>query len=617
MFRARDGRLQAPLEGHQGSIVACAFNHAGSLLATSAWDSTTRFWDPWTGRLIVTTTGSLAGGFSLDDRRLGFIFSNDHWGVWDVAARRERILIDRSFAPLTCDHASFSPDGRQLAIAALEGLAFWDVEARRLAAFAAVGRTRTPIFGPDGRGLLVTGHRGVHRWPVASSAGKLRFGPPAPLSSTADCSQAVLSRDGRRLIASGGDGARAIAIDLEPGPRQVEIQDHGPAHYVALSPSGRWAAAGTHNGTGVKVWDASTGNIEADLPMQGSANVIFSPDERWLLVAHYKSYSFHEAGSWRPARELPLAEPRYPPPMAYAADGTILALMPRHTDVELLDPRTHEPLLRLEVPGGLIPNSLAFSPDERRLAASTTRGVLLWDLETIRAELRVLGLDWESPPYPPRPEADPPRTVEVEVDLGPLAPAAPALAALGEVARAVELRVRIANLNRRVQETPEDAGLYADRGYMHQCLGQWEEAITDHKRCLALDPTRTVALNNLAWALAMGPPELRHPERAAALAREALTRDPAPAQALNTLGAALHRLGRHQEAVERLLEAARRASEAEQALNFLLLSLCYARLEVRPLAGHYYDRALEALREHPSSDADVEALRREAESLVR
>ncbi len=616
VFRTRDGRLQAGLEGHQGSVTHCAFSRAGSLLATSAWDSTTRFWDPWTGRLILTTSGSFAGGFSLGDRRLGFNFSHCHWGVWEVAVSGARPMVDRSLAPLNSMDASFSPDGRMLAVAAVEGLGVWDVEARRLAGFAAVGMSRAAIFEPDGRGLVVTGPRGIHRWPVAADVdgGSVRVGPPAPLSSIADCTQAALSRDGRRLIASGGDGARAIVIDLEPGPRQVEIQDHGPAQYVALSPSGRWAAAGTHNGNGVKVWDASTGSIEADLPIQGSAKVLFSSDERWLLVADYGSYRFYEVGSWRPAREVPLDEPRYPPCMARAGEGTPFALMVRHGDVELRDPVKLEPLVRLEVPGELIVNSLVFSPGARRLAACTPKGVLLWDLEAIRKELTDLGLDWKSSAYPPRPEADP-GPLDVTIDAGPQAPAMPAV--LAEAARAVGLRVRIAKLDRNIQETPDDAGLYADRGYLHQCLGQWQEAIADHERCLALDPAHTVALNNLAWALAMGPPELRRADRAAALAREALARDTLPAQALNTLGAALYRLGRHEEAVERLLEAARRATEPEQPLNFLLLSLCYARLEVRPLAEQYYRRALETLRDHPPADAGVDALRQEAEGLVR
>ncbi|HET6879544.1 MAG TPA: serine/threonine-protein kinase, partial [Pirellulales bacterium] len=54
-------RLQAVLEGHEKRVWSVAFSPRDELLATSARDGTTRFWDPVDGRPLVTAPGELLG----------------------------------------------------------------------------------------------------------------------------------------------------------------------------------------------------------------------------------------------------------------------------------------------------------------------------------------------------------------------------------------------------------------------------------------------------------------------------------------------------------------------------------------------------------------------------
>src|SRR5262245_4177517 len=49
------------LRGHQGVTIRVAFNHGGDLLASESWDGTTRLWDGFTGKQMVSTPYSGAG----------------------------------------------------------------------------------------------------------------------------------------------------------------------------------------------------------------------------------------------------------------------------------------------------------------------------------------------------------------------------------------------------------------------------------------------------------------------------------------------------------------------------------------------------------------------------
>lgn len=54
--------------------------------------------------------------------------------------------------------------------------------------------------------------------------------------------------------------------------------------YVAVSPNGELIATGSHDGGGVQVWAVRDGSRVAEMPMEESVGVQFSPDGKWLLT---------------------------------------------------------------------------------------------------------------------------------------------------------------------------------------------------------------------------------------------------------------------------------------------------------------------------------------------
>jgi WD40 repeat protein len=88
--------------------------------------------------------------------------------------------------------------------------------------------------------------------------------------------------------------------------------------------------------------------------------------------------------------------------MAFSRDGRLFAIDDGGR-VRLVDPDSGREVVMLDAGTGSLANffCLAFSPDGTQLAAGRDHIIHLWDLRLIREQLADLGLDWDSPPYPP------------------------------------------------------------------------------------------------------------------------------------------------------------------------------------------------------------------------
>ena len=145
----------------------------------------------------------------------------------------------------------------------------------------------------------------------------------------------------------------------------------------------------------VTVWDVASGRsrtLPGSLP---GDDVAFSPDGRWLVVGGVGDYRFYRVGSWHPGAVLPRdAGDSTPGPLAFARDGSLLAIARTLTDVQLVDTVTGRALATLQAPEPRQVSWLCFSPDGGRLAAATAGDhVQLWDLRLIRQQLAAMGLD--------------------------------------------------------------------------------------------------------------------------------------------------------------------------------------------------------------------------------
>src|SRR6185295_17341468 len=160
-----------------------------------------------------------------------------------------------------------------------------------------------------------------------------------------------------------------------------------------------WVVSGAFHGRGTWLWDAATGRKVRELD-EGNAAPYFSPDGTQLLVAGHSEYRLYDTRSWtivrRESSESPTSLPNR---AAFSDDGRVLAIVKELHHVELLDPRNWEVLANLIAPEAQVITWLGFSRDGTVLAAATHQDqVQLWDLDSIRRELRLSGLDWDQTP---------------------------------------------------------------------------------------------------------------------------------------------------------------------------------------------------------------------------
>jgi WD40 repeat protein len=216
-------------------------------------------------------------------------------------------------------------------------------------------------------------------------------------------------------------------MEVDQPAERARFGDHPDINSVALSPDGRWVAAGSRRSSEIKVWDRATGLLVAQLPdiTAGTANafVAFSPDGQGLVTGSQAGYRFWQAGSWRLARTIPRDRlEEVPGLIAFAPDGQSMAITPSPRSVQLIETATGRALANLSAPDPHEIRGLCFSPDGSQLAVVTDDpAVQIWQLWQIRQHLAAMRIDWDTghPPASPTGKHDVrPRPVQIRVDPG-------------------------------------------------------------------------------------------------------------------------------------------------------------------------------------------------------
>jgi WD40 repeat protein len=361
-----------------------AFSVDGRWLASAAPGGAVRLWNVDTEEQLAVFVGPdvvRALRFDVDGSRL-LAFSDDGaaW-VWSTSVAS----LGPASAAYRAQMIAYAADGsRALALypeGELRTIDHASGEVFDLATLAEWNFTGFAI-SPDGRRIVTVRHGEA----VVRDAGAPATGMPIPAGSTAVRAVAY-APTGHRLVTLGASGEAIVWADSTWTP-VVRMQGAATHHGDAVfAPDGSRLAT-THD-DGVRVWDASTGELLHVIRLAGG--------EAWSVA--YRHDGAQLATGWSDGT-IQLADARtgrvnhvLAPhetgvrALAYAPDGSRLASGGRDGTVWLSDVETASPVLELSGhPDPIV--SLTFSPDGSKLMAGAGANVLAWDTVPRRARLR-------------------------------------------------------------------------------------------------------------------------------------------------------------------------------------------------------------------------------------
>jgi len=184
------------------------------------------------------------------------------------------------------------------------------------------------------------------------------------------------------------------------------------------------------------------------------------------------------------------------------------------------------------------------------------------------------------------------------------------LADSGQIAEAFEHLKQVLRL--RPQWSAE---VHCAMGIALNKAGRPREAIDEFEKALQANPSDVEACNNLAWVLSTTSAEqLRDPRRAVDLASKAVSLDPHRAGALNTLGIALYRSGKWEEAIQWLNRSTKAGGGS--GFDWFFLAMAHERLGHDEEAHTCYRNAVAWMDQHAPRDAELRRFQRETEELI-
>ncbi len=382
---------------------AVAYAPDSRTVASAGSDTVIRLWQADTGKEVRSFVGHenevLGLAFSADGKRLASAAKDNGARVWDVTSGKELLHVKddwpgngNSFHAVS---VAFAPDGKTLALTGINGwIGIWDAETGQRVRLLASPQSRddnvileftgSVAFTPDGK-RLVAGGRAGRVYDVASGK-KLHQFPAYDYGV-----RVALAPDGS-AVATKGFGPLIQVWDMTTGKRlrQWRGNDLGPG--LAFASDNKTVAESGYDG--LYFWDSATGKKARErIEHRGGVNCLaFAPDGKTVAGGG----GDHGLHVWNLASGKtlgPAADADDPiGAVAFSPRSQKLAFV-RNLDVYLASLGKNEPpryLLKLEDSG----HSLAFSPDERRLAIGCDNGtVLLWDIAANKERLQLVDHD--------------------------------------------------------------------------------------------------------------------------------------------------------------------------------------------------------------------------------
>ena len=429
-----DPRRERPtlFEGHGQPVEVCAWVPGGHRFAAASNDGSILLYDRSIPRPVLTLPGrsaSLLFDIYDEDRlpgqfraRLAAVQRDGRWGRYDISWPYVRVLSDAQPGEGNRGMASYQGmfrmggSGVNRIMGALDatGVNCWTSSPptgehlhfpqERPAAIAA------PRSGPW---LLAAGPSGLYRH-YAKPDRNLIFDP-------ADVEKSSVLLPGNFTGLSLSDDNKLLAL-VDAGRSLVEVRafdakvstpgellwsvPHGGAQQCLFSPDQKLLVLSREEPCSIRIVSAADGTEVTAFPASAARHnwqPAFSPDMKWLALSG-RTCDLYRVADWQPGPAVPApANQGNNHGVTFAGSQYIAGKDRLALAVTGADDQVHlyrfageslEPLCILRHAAGTGPGELASTAYGSIIAATRRGEVHIWDVPSIRAELKKLGLDW-------------------------------------------------------------------------------------------------------------------------------------------------------------------------------------------------------------------------------
>ena len=379
---------------HQNTIHEIHLHLDRELVATTAWDGTTRFTDLTAGKEVLAMEDhELACNGFCPDGRLGLFAPDRQVGIWDVALPMIQVYSDpqekEGFA--CCIHPRFD---NIVARTVGDDIEFWNIADRKRVLTLEDSKTMYIAFSHTGEFLYTSGVNGLQRWQASCDGKSLELTNALQLMDSPTKGFDV-SRNGNLIVVASNNLLRLIDASSGELIRDFNEQ-HRNLTLTRFTDDGRFVLSGTWKGKGIKIWDLATGDcIQTVLEDYNSISPVPHPtDPSRFFVGRFQNSEFSIESSKQRAYAKFKQKLKYDGNMDLIMGGQQMLIRKNAFTSVLLDTDTQQELATFVSAGQSRIVDQSTSLDGSKIIFACFDSLQVMDLQQVKLKLQQLGIDW-------------------------------------------------------------------------------------------------------------------------------------------------------------------------------------------------------------------------------